>query len=72
MDKYRRLLGYTARRRGFFVFILVLTVAAMAFSWYVSLPVRVREPRTCRTSRLPCVFGLKRRARPRRGTVARS
>jgi len=28
MDKYRRLLGYAARRRWFFVFILVLTVAA--------------------------------------------
>src|SRR5580765_4605101 len=30
MHKYRRLLGYAARRRGFFLFILVLTLAASA------------------------------------------
>src|SRR5262249_27353995 len=30
MDKYRKLLGYAARRRGFFLFILALTVAAAA------------------------------------------
>jgi ATP-binding cassette subfamily B protein len=30
MHKYRKLLGYAAKRRGFFVFIMVLTVAASA------------------------------------------
>ena len=30
MQKYRRLLGYAARQRGFFLFILVLTLAASA------------------------------------------
>src|SRR6266403_386313 len=53
MYKYRRLLGYAARRRGFFLFILVLTVAASALMALHPWPMKLLVDNVLRKEPLP-------------------
>src|SRR6266403_5869206 len=53
MYKYRRLLGYAARRRGFFLFILALTVAASALMALHPWPMKLLVDNVLRKEPLP-------------------
>src|SRR5262245_40407525 len=53
MRKYRRLIGYAARRRGFFVFIMVLTVAASTLMALHPWPLKLLVDNVLRKEPLP-------------------